>query len=57
MLFENRPLPMNDGSNNNLIGTIILTAILVGGVGYMMYASKKNNSLTNNTKDSHEKRS
>lgn len=46
MHFETKQFPMNE-AGSNIVGAIILTTIIAGGLGYMVYLSnKKNNSVT-----------
>lgn len=46
MLFETKDLPMNE-DRTNIVAAVILTAIVVGGISYMVYVSnKKTNSIT-----------
>lgn len=46
MQFEMKQFPMNE-PGGNIIGAILLTTIIVGGLGYMAYISnKKNDSVT-----------
>lgn len=50
MHFEIKHFPINEGGSN-IIGALIITTVIVGGLGYMIYVSNKKNNSTTIKKD------